>query len=76
MGWRRYARCVIWLSSSVLRKQREQRINAIDAELLYCVGLYLMRQCLDAIIWKVPDPLFVQVDIIMISWGMVLKFLN
>ena len=58
---------VIWLSSSVLRKQSEQRISPIDVELLLRVGFQLMRQCLDAIIWKVLDLLFVQVDIIMIS---------
>lgn len=39
-------------------------------------GTVAMRQCLEAIIWKVPDLLFVQVDIIMISWGIVLKFLS
>lgn len=39
-------------------------------------GIVIMRQCLDAIIWKVLDLLFVQVDIIMISWGIVLKILS
>lgn len=56
-----------WLSSSVLRKQSEQQIQPIDVELFLSVGPVAMRQCLDAIIWKVPDLLFVQVDIIMIS---------
>lgn len=58
---------MIWLPPSVLRKQSEQQIQPIEVEYFSECGTTAMRQCLDAIIWKVPDLLFVQVDIIMIS---------
>lgn len=69
--------CQMWIGClHQCRGNGESWLNSIAFELLLCVGFLIMRQCLDAIIWKVLDLLFVQVDIIMISWEMSLKFLN